>query len=165
MNKHMPTQDELNHAWEILSKVGMPEITIHIQGGYGKFRDSEEDEGIDKVANLIRSMGNFNEKDGNKIGSGFKAFFKALPRINYGEGNPNNGNPLFDSVILHGDDYIVLQASGFEKNMKQYNWDAVEKLVEETSSLWKADVAELLVEKPEGSRYDLTTYTIKFWWD
>ena len=165
MNKHIPTQDEINAAWEILSKVGRPEITFQIYGGYGNSKGSEESEKLDKIASLIRSMGNFNEKDGKKIAFGFKAFFKSLPRINYGEGNPNNGNPLFDEVILHSDDYIVLQARGFEKNMSQYNWDAVKELIRETGIRWKADVAELLVEKPEESRYDLVTYTIKFWWD
>ena len=164
-HNYTPSQDEINAAWELLSKVSRLEATFHIYGGYGAFRGSDEDEKVDQVASLIRSMGGFNEKDGNKVGNGFKAFFKSLPRVYYGEGNPNNGNPLFDEVILHGDDYIFLQARGFEKNMSQCNWDAVRELVKETGKRWKADVADILVEKPEGSVYDLVTYTIKFWWD
>ena len=162
-HNYKPTQDEINAAWEILSKVSMPEVTFHIYRECGSFNDVNSK--VDRIASLIRSMGSFNEKDGNKVGFDFKTFFNSLPRVYYGEGNPNNGNPLFDEVILHGDDYILLQARGFEKNMSQYNWDAVRTLVEETGKRWKADVAELLVEKPEGSAYDLVTYTIKFWWD
>lgn len=152
---YQPSQEEINNAWELLSKVARPELT------FGIYRNSE-DKQLDDISSLICSMGSFNSKNGNIIAKDFKAFFKALPRVYYQEGNPNNGNALFDKVIFNGDDYIVLQANSLEEYMSQYDWDVVRRLVENFGELWKADVAEL---SKEELNYGMVEYTIKFWWD
>lgn len=152
---YRPTTEEINNAWAILSRAGMPEMTFQVI-------EHEFGEKIGAISSLIRSMGSFNEKNGERVGAGFGAFFDALPRIYYNEGNPNNGRPLFEAVTLHGDDYILLSAHGFKDNMDTYDWAAVRDLVNETGYGWKADVHELIIEELD---YGMVEYTIKFWWD
>ena len=157
MKYEYPTHEEINRAYEILAKAAHMQLEFHV------YRDHEEEK-LNEICSLIRSMGSFNAKDAHVVSTQFKNFFKALPRAIYGEGNPNNGNPLFDSVILRGDDYIVHETRGFERYVEQHDWEAVRELVNEFGHRWHADVHEVIREKYDEG-YGLVAHTIKFWWD
>ena len=155
---YKPTQEEINNAWGILSLTGKTEITFEL-GFYGQ----SEDEQLDKISSLIRSMNSFNNKCNVTIAGQFKDFFKSLPRVQYGEGNPNNGNALFDKIILRGDDTIIFRANGFNKNFEQYDWVDITRWIEKVGEeFWKADESRLLYRDCGGG---FSEYTIRFWWD
>ena len=114
------------------------------------------------VAELIRHMANFNNKNNDVIANEIIDFFNALPKIDYGEGNPNNGTPLFNRIILRGDDTITLFANGFSVDLEKYDWDKISDMVYETGIKWEADEHTLLHEK---LNWGLEQYSIRFWWD
>ena len=57
-----PTTEEINNAWEVLNKVGRLEVTFNV---------ALEKGALDNAINLIRGMGNFNNKDNMKIAKDF----------------------------------------------------------------------------------------------
>jgi hypothetical protein len=156
---YKPSHEEINNAWELLSLAGKVELTFDI------LKDTE-DEQLEQIASLIRSMDSFNKKDNATIAGQFKDFFKSLPRANYGENNPNNGNALFDKIILRGDDTIILKTRGFQKYFEQYDWIDLTKWIKKVGEeFWSADECSLNNNKLIGGLEEYEEYIIRFWWD
>ena len=153
MNRTYPITEEINNAWDVLNKA-----THNIELSFYIFK--EED--LSVVTELIRHMDNFNNKNNSIIADGINEFFHALPKVDYGEGNPNNGTPLFNRIILRGDDTITLFANGFSVDLEKYDWDKISDMVYETGIKWEADEHTLLHEK---LNWGLEQYSIRFWWD
>ena len=134
MNKTYPTTEEINNAWDILRKAtNTVELSFYI------FK--EED--LLVVAELIRHMDNFNNKNNDVIANEIVDFFNALPKIDYGEGNPNNGGPVFNRIVLRGDDTVTIFANGFSNDFEKYDCNMVNLLVDETCIRWESDVHSL----------------------
>lgn len=153
---YKPSQEEINNAWELLSLVGRTELTFTI------YNQEQLEEELNKILSLICSMPDFNSKDSSVVASGFKNFFKLLPSAYYNANNPNNGNPLFDRIILRGDDTITLKANGFKKHFEKYDWEQITRLVEKYGEQWKADESRLSYQELDNG---FAEYTIRFWWD
>ena len=114
------------------------------------------------IAELIRHMDNFNNKNKEVIANEIIDFFNALPKIDYGEGNPNNGRPVFNRIVLRGDDTVTIFANGFSDNFEKYDWNMVNHLVDETGARWEADEHSLTHKE---LNWGLEEYSIRFWWD
>ena len=153
MNKIYPTTEEINNAWDTLRK-----STNNVELSFYIFK--EED--LLVVAELIRHMDNFNNKNNDVIANEIIDFFNALPKIDYGEGNPNNGGPVFNRIVLHGDDTITIFANGFSNDFEKHDWDMVNHLVDETGVRWEADEHSLAHKE---LNWGLEEYSIRFWWD
>ena len=153
MNKTYPTTEEINNAWDILRKA-----TNNVELSFYIFK--EED--LLVIAELIRHMANFNNKNNEVIANEIIDFFNALPKIDYGEGNPNNGGPVFNRIVLHGDDTITIFANGFSNDFEKHDWDMVNHLVDETGVRWEADEHSLAHKE---LNWGLEEYSIRFWWD
>ena len=152
------TKDQVLQAWQTLQSVGKAEMTFTIyrntqDGGYNK---------LDYIKEIIKDS-SFNNKDGEQISGTIEKFYNELPKVYYNEGNPNNGNNVFDKIILHNDDYIFLQGNCLMKNsLSSIQEKFVKSLVEEYGREIKADTYEFNIEKVG---FGLIEYTIKFWWD
>ena len=107
-------------------------------------------------------MDNFNNKNNSIIADGINEFFHALPKVDYGEGNPNNGGPVFNRIVLRGDDTITIFANGFSNDFEKYDWNVVNHLVDETGVRWEADEYSLAHKE---LNWGLEEYSIRFWWD
>lgn len=153
MNKIYPTTEEINNAWDILRK-----STNNVELSFYIFK--EED--LLVVAELIKHMDNFNNKNNDVIANEIVDFFNALPKIDYGEGNPNNGGPVFNRIVLHGDDTITIFANGFSNDFEKHDWNMVNHLVDETGVRWEADEHSLTHKE---LNWGLEEYSIRFWWD
>lgn len=122
-------------------------------GGYNK---------IEYIKEIIKDS-SFNNKDGLQISNTFEKFYSQLPKVWYNEGNPNNGNFIFDNIILHNDDYIFLQGHTLKTTkLSEIQENFIKSLVNEYGKEIKADTHEFKVEE---SMYGMVEYTIKFWWD
>lgn len=152
------TKEQVLESWRTLQTIGKAEMTFTIYrdtelGGYNK---------IEYIKEIIKDS-SFNEKDGKQISRTFERFYNQLPKVWYNEGNPNNGNFLFDNIILHNDDYIFIQGHCLQSSkLSETQENFVKSLVNEYGKEIKADVHEFTIE---SSMYGLTEYTIKFWWD
>lgn len=152
------TKEQVLESWRTLQAIGKAEMsfTIHRNteaGGYNK---------IEYIKEIIKDS-SFNSKDGEQIARTFEKFYNQLPKVFYNEGNCNNGNNIFDSIILHNDDYIFLQGHTLAKSkLSEIEESYVKSLVNQYGKEIKADVHEFTTE---SSMYGLTEYTIKFWWD
>lgn len=152
------TKDQVLQAWQILRTVGKAEMTFTIyrntqDGGYNK---------LDYIKEIIKDS-SFNDKDGEQIARTIDKFYNELPKMYYNECNPNNGNNVFNKIILHNDDYIFLQGNCLiENSLSSIQEKFVKSLVEEYGEEIKADVYEFKIEKVG---FELIEYTIKFWWD
>ena len=153
MNKIYPTTEEINNAWDILRKA-----TNNVELSFYIFK--EED--LLVIAELIRHMDNFNNKNNEVIANEIIDFFNALPKIDYGEGNPNNGGPVFNRIVLRGDDTITIFANGFSNDFEKHDWNMVNHLVDETGVRWEADEHSLTHKE---LNWGLEEYSIRFWWD
>lgn len=152
------TKDQVLNAWNTLQSIGKAEMTFQVIGkkdfgGYDK---------IEYIKEIIRNS-SFNEKDGEQIASTFEKFYNQLPTEWYNEGNPNNGNFLFDTIILHNDDYIFLQGHSLKNHqLSEVEENYVRALVNDYGKQIKADTHEFTKEE---YGYGMIQYTIKFWWD
>lgn len=152
------TKEQVLESWRTLQAIGKAEMsfTIHRNteaGGYNK---------IEYIKEIIKDS-SFNSKDGEQIARTFEKFYNQLPKAFYNEGNCNNGNNIFDSIILHNDDYIFLQGHTLASTkLSEIEESYVKSLVNQYGKEIKADVHEFTTE---FSMYGMTEYTIKFWWD
>lgn len=129
---------------------------------------------IDTLESIILSQPDFNGKDSRKIVFGFLAFrdfYAALPRCNFGKGNPNTGSALF-SVEIPDDATIILRASQtiFKSDKDEkvwFNQKQLEKHAKIYGEAWNADEISVDVTKRQSSDFDATFYdcVIRFWWD
>ena len=145
-----PTTEEINNAWEVLNKVGRLEVTFNV---------ALEKGALDNAINLIRGMGNFNNKDNMKIAKDFLKFFNQLPVNDYGDRSIHKDVPAFGRVILRGDDTIMLIANG---KWCSCDWNEVEKLVKKYGKKWCADEMTIRHEELE---WGFEEHVIRFWWD
>ena len=143
--------------------------------GKPKDRDAYWTNGLKSAAETILSLPSFNNRDnvlivfGNEYeNTGFESFYRALPTIDYGEGNPNNGNAMFN-IELPDDATIILQASQFDfhDNGCKFDKEGLLKLAERYGKVWKADEISVDIETIDGVFGKGNGYkaVIRFWWD
>ena len=150
----MRNANELINAWETLGKYGKQEITFTMI--------REDDNKLNNILELIKSMPNFNGKDNQIVANRLKHLITTLPKRFYNEGNPNNGSYLFDHITLKGDDTIILRTAGLVKEDTQETLKAVKRLVDIFGREMNADERTV---KTEYYGYNMHETVIRLWWD
>jgi hypothetical protein len=149
----MKLTDVIN-AWDVLEKVGKPELTFSLHKG--------NESKIDIITGLIEAMPSFNDKDNQVVSREIKKLINLLPKTYYNENNPNNGDFSFNTVTLKGDDTITLRSAEIVKGDNREHVQNIKSLVNTIGRNMKAD--EYTV-KVEYYGYNMQEIIIRFWWD
>lgn len=145
--------EEVISAWRVLEAVGRPEL---------KFRLYKEDERkLNMITGLIKSMPNFNARNNQVVARELEKLINLLPRTYYNEGNPNNGNYLFDEITLKGDDTIILRGVQIIKEDNDKS-DNIKDLVNTIGRNMEADEHSVTIDR---YGYNMQEMIIRLWWD
>ena len=148
----MNLKDIIN-AWDVLEKVGKPELTFTLHKGNTNT--------IDTITGLIAAMPSFNDKDNQVVSSELKRLIEALPKTYYNEGNINNGDYLINQITLKGDDTILLRGVKIINEETKEDLDKVKRLVNTIGKDMKADEYSV---KSEFYGYNMQEIKIRLWW-
>lgn len=145
---------KLINSYKNLMKFGEPSLEFNVYDG-----------DIKEVLTLLESLESWNNFDGITVAKNLKILFEMLPKLKLQEGNPNNGKPEFDKIIIEGDETVILKAfrlKPFEENIK----NQIEIMINEIGRKMKADEISL-IEEPHnfGGIVGSYSYYIRFWWD
>jgi len=117
-------------------------------------------EDYEDIKAIIENMEDFNDKENKVVARNIELLCKALPKVYYNEGNPNNGKPYFDTLEIVGDDLIVLRGRG--SGISEEDLEYAQKIVDRFGKDTKADEHKLYLERESlGVKY----YIIRLWWD
>lgn len=145
---------DLTNAWEMLGHFGKQEMTFTMV--------KEDDNKLNNILGLIKSMPNFNEKDNELVARTLKHLITTLPKRYYNEGNQNNGSYMFDHITIKGDDTIILRTAGLVKDDLKETLEKVKRLVDIFGKDMKADERSV---KTEYYGYNMHETIIRLWWD
>jgi hypothetical protein len=144
--------EELIKSYKNLDKIAKVTLEFNVLKG---------NEELNQIKYLLENTEGFNGKDNQKIADTFTGFVKSLPEVYYGEGNPNNGNYLFNKIRLMGDDTIELKAFTSKNEIDAVS-ERLKKLVNEYGKLIDADEYSIKTTNSLGDYYETV---IRFWWD
>lgn len=145
--------EEVISAWRVLEAVGRPELTFRLY--------KEDERKLNMITGLIKSMPNFNSKNNQVVARELEKLINKLPKTYYNEGNPNNGNYLFDEITLKGDDTIILRGVQIIKEDNDKS-DNIKDLVNTIGRNMEADEHSITINR---FGYNMQEMIIRFWWD
>lgn len=149
----MNLKDVIN-AWNVLEKVGKPELTFTLRKG--------NETKLDTITGLIESMPSFNDKDNQVVAKELRKLLEALPKTYYNENNPNNGDYFINQVTLRGDDTILLKGVKIVKEETKDDLEKIKRLVDTIGRNMKADERQVT---SEYYGYNMQEIKVRLWWD
>lgn len=149
----MNLKDVIN-AWDVLEKVGKPELTFTLHKG-NKTK-------LDVITGLVETMPSFNEKNNQVVARELKRLIEMLPKTYYNEGNINNGDYLINQITLRGDDTILLRGVKIVKEETKEDLEKIKRLVNTIGKDMKADEHTV---KSEYYGFNMQEIKIRLWWD
>lgn len=116
---------------------------------------------IDLAKAIIRSFSQWNDYNPDTVAMTLQMIYEALPKIYYNEGNPNNGNYIFEIITIHSGSLITL-APSLGYNLTDEDRESVNEIIHRYGRLMKAD--EISLEEQHND-YMSDSLQIRFWWD
>lgn len=149
----MNLKDVIN-AWDVLEKVGKPELTFTLHKG--------NETTLNTIIGLVESMPSFNNKNNQVVARELKSLIEALPKKYFNEGNRNNGEYLLNQITLRGDDTILLRGVKTKTEETKNDLEKIKGLVKSFKIETEADETQVQCEE---YGYNMQEIKIRLWWD